>query len=129
MNDTKEVVVRHKTYFNTEKALAVLLLDNVIFLNDHWWENTWPEECRNLPSLNVNCNDVFCWGSADAVEIHHHEIQSLFEHWEKDKIWGPAIWCIKKENIMPQKPVYDDIMKKGIWNLDEMNLQPNLTWK
>lgn len=29
---------------------------------------------------------------------------------------------------MPQKPVYDAIMKAGIWNLDEMYLQRNPTW-
>ena len=27
--------------------------------------------------------------------------------------------------MLPQKPVYDIIMKKGIWNLDEMGLEEN----
>lgn len=126
--------------FEIEAALSVLLVEEVIFLNNHYWhsidrdkgpvyntkpENPWPEEACKTVSLNVNCNDVFAWGCADAEECYYNDLEDVFDHWKKDPIWGSSIWCIKKRNEMPQKPVYDDIMKSGIWNLDEMGLEPN----
>lgn len=120
--------------FDSTAALAVLLIEEVIFLNNHWWmsatrsdkffkeklDNPWPEEACKTFSLNVNCNDVFAWGCSDAEECFYDDLEDVFNHWEKDRVWGPAIWCIKKRNQMPQKPVYESIMKAGIWNLDEI---------
>lgn len=117
--------------FEETDALAVLLINNQVFLNDHWWmkDEGWPEDACKVTSLNVNCNDVFCWGCADADEMNYSDIQDVYEHYIKDPYWGTAVWCIKKRNLMPQKPVYDSIMKDGIWDLDSMNLQPNPTWR
>lgn len=126
--DNKEV------QYDIQAVLVVLLLEEVIFLNDHWWmsttrdsrffkeplENPWPEEACNTVSLNVNCSDVFAWGCSDAEECTYRELKDVFDHWEKDPVWGGAIWCIKKRNQMPQKPVYKRIMEAGIWNLDEI---------
>lgn len=120
--------------FDGEKALAVLLLEDVVFLNNHWWlsasrstkfykeppENPWPEDACNTFSISVNCNDIFAWACADAEECYFDELQDLFNHWKKDKTWGSAVWCIKKRNQLPQKPVYDSIMKTGIWDLDNI---------
>ena len=75
---------------------------------------------------------MFLWGISDAEELLYSEIKELYDYWYADVIWGSAIWVIKKRNYMPQKPVYDAIMEKGIWNLDCMNLRPNkecLFWK
>ena len=85
----------------------------------------WPETAVNTFSINVNCNDVFAWASADAEEMFYEDLEDVYTHWEKDPSWGPAVWCIKKRNLMPQRPVYEAIMKAGIWNLDEMNLRSN----
>lgn len=109
--------------------IIVLLINGLLFTNNFWWKENWPEDAQKITSLNVLCSDVFCWGCADAEEIEYKEIPKLFEHWEKDHVFGVDIWCIKKRNMMPQKPVYDDIMKQGIWNLDEMRLDENPTWK
>lgn len=113
--------------FETEGALAHLLLNEVICLNSHWWEKEWPEAARKRTSLNVNCNDVFAWGCADAESIDFDEIETLYRMWTKDPSWGPAVWCLIKRNEMPQKPVEDRIRAGGIWDLDALGLGKNVT--
>jgi len=111
--------------FEKDPALAVLLAHEVVFLNDHWWENDWPDRAKEAASLNVACNDVFAWGCSDAERLPYSEIEALYGHWEKDREWGAAVWCMKRRNQMPQKPVEDRIRKAGIWDLDAMGLGPN----
>lgn len=101
--------------FESREALAVLLASEVLFLNDFWWEEDWPERARKQISINVNCSDIFYWGCADAEELTFSELQSLYDHWIKDKGWGAAVWCIKKRKQTPQKPVLEAILKGGIW--------------
>jgi len=122
-NDSEKEMV-----FEEEQALAFLLSTDVLFLNTHWYKKDWNEEQQSLFCVLVNCNDVFYWGSADAEEIKSDDMNTLWNYYCKDKIWGPAIWCIKQRGMMPQKPVYDDIMEKGTWNLDKMKLEPNPSW-
>jgi hypothetical protein len=105
--------------------LAALLAAEVVFLNTHWWNKDWPEEAQRTVKLCVICNDVFAWACADAEELDYREITDLYDHWMKDPDWGPAIWCIKKRNQMPQGPVVDRIRAAGIWDLDQMNLPSN----
>jgi len=100
-----------------EWKLAHLLIENVIFINNGWWIDHWP---KDSVTLHVNCNDIFSWASADGEDITHSEINELYKMWKKDPGWGPAVWCIKKRKLMPQKPVEDMIRKAGIWNLDEI---------
>lgn len=114
-----------ESMFEESSALAMLLINEVIFINDHHWASEWPADAKAETSLNVNCGDVFAWGFADAEGLSYNEIESLYEHYEKDQIWGPAVWCIKKRKLMPQKPIYEAIQAVGIWNLDEMGLEPN----
>ncbi len=115
--------------FDTKRALAILLAEDIIFLNNHWWEKTWPEECRDLTSLNVNTNDIFDWGCADAESIKYKEIETVYKYWKKDSYLGTAVWAIIKNRQMPQHPVEQIIREKGIWDLDalqkEYNLRPN----
>jgi len=119
---------KNERVFEQEPAIALLLINEVIFVNNHWWENNWNDKQKDLFSLNVNCNDVFMWGCSDAEEMLHDDLETLWAYWMKDPIWGSAIWCIKKRNMLPQKPVYDDIMAKGIWNLDTLKLDDNFGW-
>jgi hypothetical protein len=111
--------------FTAEAALALLLINNVIFLNSHWWEKDWPEEARKRPSLNVNTNDVFAWGCADAETINLNELKDVYDHYRKDPVWGTAVWACKRNNMLPQKPVYERIQKAGIWDLDALGLRAN----
>lgn len=110
--------------FEKEVALAILLMAKVIFTNDHWWtkDEGWPEAATKITSLNVNQNDVLMWGAADAHELMYSEIQEVYEYWEKDPMWGTAIWYCKKMDMMPQKAVADMIRKDGIWDIDNMGL-------
>lgn len=103
-----------------EYHLAHLLINSVIFCNNGHWKKDWP---KDHITVHVNCNDVFAWGCADSEDITNDEVIELYKMWRKDPTWGPAIWCIKKRNLMPQKPVYDAIKKEGIWDLDSMGLQ------
>lgn len=117
--------------FNEEYALAILLLSDAVFLNDHWWkkEDGWPEDACKTSSLNVNTSDVLAWGCADAEGITWKELQDVYEYWLKDPADGTVIWFCKKVNMMPQKPVADAIRKAGIWDIDAMGLEPNPTDK
>lgn len=108
--------------FEESKALARLLAEEVVFINSHWWEESWPEDAKKKTSLNVNCNDIFAWGCADAEEINYNEIQSLYDHWLKDNVWGPAKWCCHRRGQKPQKPVIDAMKKAGSWDGSMENL-------
>lgn len=110
----------HLSEFSEQLALAVLLHESVIFLNDHWRHESWPSEAKAVISLNVNCSDVFAWGCADAEEVPYRELSGLYHHWEKDAMWGPAVWCIKKRKARPQSPVEQRIRDAGIWDMDEI---------
>ncbi len=112
--------------FIYEEALAVLLLDRIVFTNAFHWAKEWPDEAKEMTSIFVNCSDVFVWGSSDADNLPFKELENLYEHYHKDKSWGPAVWCIKQRNLMPQKPVYEAIQKDGIWDLDTMDLNPSI---
>lgn len=113
--------------FDDELALATLLADGVIFLNNHWWmeEEGWPEAACKMASLNVNTNDVLAWGCADAEGITYDELRDVYDHWEKDYDWGIAVWCCKRNNMMPQPPIAEYIRKAGIWDIDNMGLRMN----
>ena len=111
--------------FDAAKALAVLLAHEVVFVNSNWWHESWPEEAQKSIAVCVNCSDVFAWACSDAERLPYDEIESLYIHWELDPDWGPAIWCMKRRNQMPQKPVEDIIRKLGKWDLDFLQLGAN----
>ena len=106
--------------YDNEAVLAVLLLEEVIFLNDHWWKsatrdnrffkeppkNPWPEEACNTVSLNVNCSDVFAWGCSDAEECTYRELKDVFDHWEKDPSCGVQLFGVLKKEIKCLKNQY-----------------------
>ena len=118
------------TRFNHEMAIAVLLLDDVIFLNDYWWmdgESGWPKDACKKPSLNVNLSDVFGWAVADAEVLNYAEIQSLYDHWVINRTLGPIVWGCNKRAMMPIKPIAKKIREDGVWKIDDMYLQSNPT--
>lgn len=112
--------------FEEEGALSHLLMNDVIFLNNHWWEETWPEKAKSLVSLNVNCNDVFAWGCADGEEVTYNELKDLYQMWKKDPSWGAVIWCLIKRKEMPQGPVEECIRELGVWDLDDLKREHGL---
>ena len=42
-----------------------------------------------------------------------------------DPEFGPDVWCCKQRNSLPQRPVLEAIKKKGIWDMESMNLREN----
>lgn len=98
-------------YFNEEYALATLLLDGVVVVGQD--------------SLFIDCNDVFAWGCGDGEVLPLDEIQEIYEYHIKDKVWGTAVWCMKKRNCMPQAAVAKMMREGGIWDIDNLSLQPN----
>lgn len=112
--------------FEQEPALALLLLNEVIFLNSNWWEHCWPEGAKKTTALCVDCSDVFMWGCADAETITLDELEELFGWWEKDEQWGAAVWCMIKRREMPQRPVEDRIRQRGMIDLDAVQAEHNL---
>lgn len=108
--------------FNIEYALATLLLNDVIVLNSFWKNKHWKTDVyigKALP-ISVKCDGVFSYNAKDTELIAYFEIQSLYDHWVKDPIWGPAIFCIKKRKTQPLESVYHKIQNAGIWNLKDM---------
>lgn len=112
--------------FEPKGALALMLINEVIFLNSHHWEKDWPEAARQCVSLNVNCSDVFAWACADSEEATYAEIEAVYQHWKKDTGWGTAIWCIIKRKELPQRPVEKRIRDDGIWDLDALTKEHGL---
>lgn len=112
-----------KEYCNKERALGFLLLDDVLFSNERevMWEGKKDEEGPTTV-LYVVCNDLFGWACADAERLPEEEIGNLFKMWKADKKWGPSIWCMKRRNAKPQKPVEDLMKQEGVWTSDLDNL-------
>lgn len=111
--------------FEDDKALARLLAEGVVFLNSHWWEEDWPERAKKITSLNVNCNDIFAWGCADAEEMEYDELQGLYDLWFADRTWGAAKWCASKRKQQPQPPVIASMKKAGVWDASMEALAAN----
>ena len=106
----------HEIIFEAEYALALMLINQVVFLNDHWWMDDWPEEAKKTTSLNVNCNDIFAWGCADAEELLHNDIEPLYRMWRADPAWGASKWCAIRRNQKPQPPVIKAMKTAGSWD-------------
>lgn len=106
-------------------VIAYLLAKEQLMINNNWWEKKWTKEAQEQFHISVLCNDVFAWGCTDSETITIEDIGTIWQYYSKDPYWGLCIWCIIKRKELPQKPVYDDIMKRGIWDLDTLNLKEN----
>lgn len=108
-----------------EMALCALLRAEKVFLNTNWNKADWPEQAKKTTRIIVNCSDVFAWACADGEEAHYGDLIEIYHMWRKDPNWGPEVWCMKRRNQMPQKPVEDRIRRAGIWDFDALALGPN----
>lgn len=106
--------------FEENFALAHLLINKVLCMNSNWWEEDWPEDARKSTYIGVNCSDTFAWACADAERMEHSELRDVYDHWKKDPMFGPTIWCIKKRKQKPLKQIYDRIEESGIWDMSEL---------
>jgi hypothetical protein len=90
--------------YEIELALARLLAEGVVFLNNHWWREDWPEDARKSTAIAVNCNDTF-HPASDAELVMYTEIADLYRLWEKDPRYGPTVWCMNKRGTQPMQPL------------------------
>jgi hypothetical protein len=125
---------------NEGKALAQLLLDDVLFCNER---NTamrpfktekredgahiivgsddtkpWEVSEESTTVLYVNCNDLFYWGTADAESLPNDEIGNLYRMHMNNKKWGSSKWCCLKRKLRPQVPIVEDMKKDGFWDAE-----------
>lgn len=97
-------------------ALASLLMREFVF----------PHPAPNGTGvlLYADCSDVFTWGCADSEPFSLEDLPDIFLHFEHDRQWGVAVWCIKKRRLRPQ-PAIAAVIDPAKWNLDAMELRPN----
>lgn len=116
----------HELCFDENAALALLLMNDVLFANNWYYrKESMPNNVRNATRLFVNWSDIFAWAYADGQSLPFSEIRNLYEMWQKDPIYGPAVWCMQRRNQMPQPEVEKIICEMGIWNLTTMGLRAN----
>lgn len=101
--------------FEPHNALAYLLLNDILIVNDHWWKKDWPEEAQKSISFGVLCSDTFSYACADAELLLFSELEDLYQHVIKDPTWGSIVWCIKKRKQKPIKPIYDELITNDLW--------------
>lgn len=110
--------VSEYTEFEGSVALAHLLIEDVVFINDHWFEGSWDEKQKGLFGIYVNCNDTF-FPASDAEEVVYNELENLYEHYEKDNIVGPLIWVAQKRKLWPWKRYTEQFKDSPAWKYDE----------
>jgi hypothetical protein len=111
--------------FEPRLALAVLLMSEVVFMNNFWWEKELPKHLKGIVSLHVNCNDVFAWGCADSEDLLYEDIEGVYRAFLKDGHAGVEIWCIRKRGVQPQRPVLNALKAAGLWTADLDTLPRN----
>lgn len=118
--------INDKIEYDIEDIIAFLLVRGAIFANTLTLDD--PEEDEKLSTyahksigLYVNCNDLFAWGCADAIQLNYFGVGDFYDHFMRGE---GDVWCCKKRNLMPQKPVADKMRAKGI-DIDSYGLEPN----
>ena len=106
--------------FEPSLALAYLLANDILIINDYWWKKDWPEDAKKMISFGVNCSDTFSYACADAEELLFSEIENLCLHVKADSTWGATVWCIKKRKIKPIEPIYQKLLQHELWK-DDIN--------
>lgn len=119
-DDYAYIESKTKRYFVPERAIEVLLRDNVLFANSrHYLEGEEKQEKTLV--LFVMCNDLFAWATADGESVTTDELESLYLAYKGDMKWGVDIWCCKKRKMAPQEPVIKRMKKDGVWT-EELEL-------
>lgn len=113
------------TIFDSEIALATFLANDVVFLNENWWKDEWPEDAKATFAVAVNAGDTFAYACADAEDLTYAELEDLWDHFVLDENYGPMVWVCKKRKMKPIKHWCVAINATGIWNIDEMGLADN----
>lgn len=124
-----DFVVEH-TYLNQEKALAYLLANDHMFVNNRQYV-TNPEAPKGEYDVSnetivvfVLCSDVFAWGCADAetvtgddvLDVEKNELYRLLTYVLDNEKWGSVKYACWKRNMQPQGPLVDKLKADGVWD-------------
>lgn len=110
----------------TESKLAHLLINEVVFLNNFWYEKSWPEDAKKYINILVHCSDTFAYACSDAEPLSFSEINDLYQMWRKDPMWGSTVWCTKKRKERPLLPIEKVLRERG-YDVDSWELRNNTT--
>ena len=109
-----------KVWFDEAVALADLLQAGKVCLGSRWWTK------KEQISVAVNCSDVFVLAYADAEELPYDQIETLWRMYRQDPKWGTDVWCMQRRKQMPHQLIEKVIREGGLWDLDSMDLAPNI---
>lgn len=126
---TKDKEGKDKEYCINELALAVLLANDVCFLNQRPYSyndvGKSKEEIKKTVKIDgsttivyVNCSDLFYWGGSDAEDLPLNEIGNLYRMWKVNKQWGSYKWCCLRRKLRPQVPIVKDMKEDKFWDAD-----------
>ncbi|MGN6108964.1 MAG: hypothetical protein ACTHU0_27910 [Kofleriaceae bacterium] len=107
--------------FNHDMALAHLLLNQVVFMSNHWWEQTWPDVARQAATAVVNCSDTFACAGSDAEALPFGEIEPLYRLWRSDPMWGSTAWVVRHRRIRPI-PQIESALRRAGYDVDSWGL-------
>ena len=113
MTENSAVEAIPKREFDEAHAVSEMLASDVLMLNSHWWKDAWSDADKKITSIEVICNDVFVWGTADAEPMNYEDIEPLYKMWMTDRKWGSDKWCAVRRNLKPQQPVIDAMKKNN----------------
>lgn len=135
MNEEREPAIwiddKGEEHINEEVALAELLLDGVLFANERELvERPWKvvdgklrddkdalsTHSKATTILFVLCNDLFYWGTADALRLPYNEIGNLYRMNKADPKYGSSKWCCFQEKLRPQVPIVERMKADGVWD-------------
>lgn len=116
-----------KPLFGEDVILARLLISEHVLVNSRHWMDADKDKVY----VGAICSDVFAWGCADVDELPYNQIRPFYNMIIKDPKWGAAKWSILNCGMMPQKPVYDAMVKAGSWDEELQNayLRDNPSWR
>lgn len=112
--------------FEEEGALAHLLMNGVCYLNNFWYEKTWPAEAQTCINVFVSCGDTFAYACADAERLPFDQIETLYRMWRKDPRLGVTAWCVMRRKERPISPVEKYLREAG-YDVDSWLLAENTT--
>lgn len=105
-----------KRHFSRERALSTLLLEEVIYINDHRWRKYWPWEAQRTTSLSVQCGDFFDYACSDVEEVSVSQLQELYDMWMEDRKWGAKKWCALRRWKLPLPSIAAEMKACGAWD-------------
>lgn len=99
-------------------ALAVLLAEEVCFINERDTIFEGIPENNSTTVVYVCCNDVFYWATADGERLPNDEIGKLYRMHRADAKHGATKWCCLRRKLRPQVPLVEMMKEDGSWDAD-----------